>query len=312
MSNDFQVPKPDPRVFKRQSLPDTNAQILEQPTNVFMVKTIEYTKDKGTLLHYYDLPYPQKGFPYPEVIWAMNGVKKHILGHIRVLSGARYVLWPFLLVGRKRQISFITSVLESIAHEGDYLFDRFYIRPELYCPAATVTAEWAYQFLVNLGISQELSGRIAQIVAMIMEYDNAYRYRWQDVVEVTSTELLKENPRREVLKMLDAIIKREPSWINHEKFNALGWVLSLILLVPSIKRAFKSSVPNVELIKPDEADKYHCLFRSDYDYQGLPFETRWKMLMDIHGGKVPTPYTVQSQTGSGTINLEPAGSQSQK
>jgi len=313
MQNDEMLvaPKPDPRVFRRESSPDTTAQLLIHPQNVFMVKTIEYTKDKGTLLHYHELLFPQKGFPYVEVIWAMNLVKKNVLGKIRILAGAVPIMWPILFVGKKRRVRFFESVLEAIANQADYAFDEFYIKPELYCPAASTSAEWTFVFLVNMGVHRELSGRIAQVVAMIMEYDNAYRYRVQDIVGETSAEALKVNPRKEIRMMIETLGKREPCIENTYKFALLARIISLLLFIPSIKRAFITSIPNIELIKQDEADKYHCLFRSDYDYQGLPFEVRWKMLEEMHGGSVPKPVQVGGQPKSAPVETTHAESQPQ-
>jgi hypothetical protein len=276
-----------------------------------MVDKIEYTNNLGTLLHYKELPYPQKGFPYPEVVWVMNCSKKVILGKIKFLAKSAPILFPFLFLPRKHKVKFIENLLDSILFPVDYMFDEFYIEPNLYCPSAKESAEWAYLFLTNLGINKETAGKMAQVVAMIMEYDNAYRYRVQDVVGETTRELLIENPRREVLKLVNTMVEREPSWINNAKFNAIGKIFSLILLIPSINRAFKSSIPNIELIKQDEADKYHCLFRSDYNYQGLPFEKRWEMLRAIHGGEVPIPVQVGLQKVSAPVDVTPAETQSQ-
>lgn len=312
MSNDPQinVPRPDPRLFKFQASPDTTNQILSQPTQVFLVKTIEYTKDKGILLHYQDLPFPQKGFPYPEVIWAMNVVKRFMLGYFRWAKYGMYFMWPFIFLPKKLKVKFINTILHSITFAADYAFERYYINPDFYCPAAKEIAEWTYKFLVNIGADHLESSQMAQVMAMIMEYDNAYRYRVQDMTDVTSTEALKENPAREIRKMVSAISTREPNYQNTDKFSAVGGILTALFLVPSLKKAFIDSVPDISKIQLDEADRYHCLFRIDYNYEGRTFEDRFQELLKIHEGKVPVPYTVQANPQSSPVDQAPAESQS--
>lgn len=307
MSNDPQinVPRPDPRLFKHKAAPDTTNQIMQQPTQVFLVREIEYTKEKGILLHYQDLPYPQKGFPYPEVIWAMNVVKRFILSYFRWAKSGIYFMWPFVFLPKKLKLKFINGIISNLVHASDYAFERYYINPDFYCPAAKEIAEWVYKYLVNMGVEEKNASGMAQVMAMIMEYDNAYRYRVQDLMGMTTTEALKSHPAKEIARMIAEMNSREPNPDNTNKFGDIGKILTALFWIPSMKKAFIESVPDLKKIQMDEADRYHCLFRIDYNYDGRSFDDRFQELLKIHQGKVPVPYTVQAKPLSAPEDSKP-------
>ncbi len=100
----------------------------------------------------------------------------------------------------------------------------------------------------------------------VLKYDWAYKVRFLDLCNETTTELLHQNPRKEI-KRLTAINKeRDYKVANGElvsdKVQNFAKILRFLLLFPPFKRKFKELAIN--LPKPDEIDKYWMRLRTDY------------------------------------------------
>ena len=95
----------------------------------------------------------------------------------------------------------------------------------------------------------------------VIQYDWAFRLRFLDLCNETTTELLTQNPRKEI-KRLMALNKERDIPKVHRKLNKFATIIQLILLYPPLKRKFKEMAQN--LPKPDESDKYWMRLRTDY------------------------------------------------
>lgn len=129
----------------------------------------------------------------------------------------------------------------------------------------------------------ETSKRTALIISTIIDVDDAYRFRIQDVLTKTSKEKLLKRPVREVRKLTQLLIKRE--------LGAVKWKYKILLFIaPLFRGKIKIAVRemDIERMKPTNEDIYWmCLKEDNYKYLGKTIEERKKLLENE-----PKPLTI--------------------
>ena len=73
------------------------------------------------------------------------------------------------------------------------------------------------------------------------------------------------------------------------KFKAFAKIIYLALFQSDIRKAFNKAIESIDFdnLRMDEADKYHCLIRVDYDFDGRTSEDRMKEYSQIHKDGYP-------------------------
>jgi len=150
-------------------------------------------------------------------------------------------------------------------------------------------------FLSNLGLDLELSKSYAQTLMMILEFDNAYRFRAQDILGEASLELLTQHPGKELNRLLEIYLTRETQQQNNPEFGARPKVVKAIklfrylLFLPKVKKAFLLAIKTADLgkIKLDINDRYYISYWRGYDFLGQNFDKRYQFFLDTHKGNYP-------------------------
>ena len=101
----------------------------------------------------------------------------------------------------------------------------------------------------------------------VIRYDWAYRVRFLDMCNETSTTRLRHNPRKEVKRLLFLYREREVMPEVYEKVEKLIKILRFLLLFPRFKRFFVECAK--DLPKPDESDLYWAAKKVDYRFGGI-------------------------------------------
>src|SRR3990167_3757290 len=98
--------------------------------------------------------------------------------------------------------------------------------------------------------------RCVWAIGTFVQSDSAYRLRPQDALSNLDKEKLRENPRKEILRLFDMVLERDNT-IKH-KTAQLRRMASLLLLFPPVtKTAYEYfNELKVEEFQPDEADVY--------------------------------------------------------
>lgn len=229
------------------------------------VERSELTKD-GHLVWYKGLKYPKRLSVHP-----MAGIKTAI-----VKRGLIDWIRAFLFPTPKR-------ILDKFAHFADSAFTMYsdigieilasgYIKPENMCRSGREI----YRVLDTMLDDK----RILKSICMIWEFDNAYRYRFQDFFGIVSKEKVLKTPRKEILRVLDVMSKRENEDIS-EKYRVLRRLASFLLFFPYPRKFVKFffAEANLKEIQLDVWDLYYCFMRPDYNFLGLSWEVRqelWK------------------------------------
>lgn len=133
---------------------------------------------------------------------------------------------------------------------------------------------------------------ILDILNYVLQYDWAYRLRFIDLCEETTSEALSQNLRKEIKRLIEVNKQRDYKFTSHptnplvsEKIAKLGKIARLILLIPGAKRYFKNNLLK-QLPTFDDIDLYWALQRKDYNIKGLSYEQRMEELTKRGWNKV--------------------------
>lgn len=280
------MPKPD--VFEAKHVIESS--IITTGYKYPVYERTEYPPEGGIYVYYKGTPYPKKGFPFPEGVWSNDVMKRISMTLVRSV-GTKQMLLPILMLALmpwKTKLKIAENAAEQYARIGEWIHSACYLKEDKYSNAARAIRSILFQFLLVLGISHKNSDRIAKTIATIVEYDDAYRYRIEDIMSETNRTTLYEKPIREIRRLASIFLSREGYDAVQITVKALNFMTTLALLHPKIRKAFKSAIQygitpeQFKWLQLDNADRYHVLLRGDYNFTGRTFEERKKLFVDCH------------------------------
>jgi hypothetical protein len=255
--------------------------IEDESQLIYWVEDIIF--DKGVYQYIRGMEYPSRNFAPQDMLASLNIVKRMIIESFRVITYLPLIIRP---------TKFITKVLQSF-NEVAYkkVLHEFLWQPEMMTPVSQEIRIFITRFLIKLNIPLETSIHTADVISHFVNGDNAYRWRLQDLFNESSKDKLRK-PRKELKRLLQINSDREVFgrgvW---EKFKTVYTVLSLILLIPKVKRAWNYALDVVEYNKliPDKIDKFEmcCIPEksSSYNYLGKTAKERRMMINHLRVAK---------------------------
>lgn len=284
----FVVFHPEPKVFQNVV---PQSKVIGTPT-VYQCDHVEYPEKGGILVFYKGLKLPVKGFPYPEAIKAINVVKKAFIRSVGAMASKQSRLLLFLFIflpGKKKTIDkfifefneFSLEILKPHVLQYSYLTE-----------IAKEFKKFLTYFLALLGIEE--AERFATVFSTLIEYDNAYRFRIEDILSETTQQLLWFNPSQEIARLLKIYCEREFYEPLQAKFKSLVFLIGLAFLVPGVKKAFRKALrashfPNFQY---DTIDHFTILNRGDYNFCGLTRDQRLLEYWRIQENEIPQQWTL--------------------
>lgn len=246
----------------------------------------------GMFLYFKGVKYPKKGFPFPEALHAINIVKRQMMMLINTVARKEMVLPAvgIVVIPFKKKVALLEHTLANFNRSNDYILANVYLKEVYMTPCARELRKFLSFFLYNLGISFDTSRTTAKIFSTLVEYDDAYRYRIQDLMKEITKEEIIEYPRDAIAKLLKLFSERDKNGeVVIKKFNNVGKLLSIALLSRKVRKAFTTALESVEFkdMQMDEADMYHCLTRDDYNFGGKTIEYRLGIYEEEHQGNYP-------------------------
>ena len=215
--------------------------------------------------------FPLKGLPVAEALVAVGILKKVILEAVK---------FPLLFLR-------LTKILKSFNEIGWYTMKGFILKEKhqsVFCKEFQLLT---LNFFKELKIPVEVAERSAELIAHIFAYDAAYRFIVQDIFTSIHKIDFIVTPRQTMKGAVDMVLERDfhiqltgrPN--IGVKFKRLGLLLSYLLIIPKVKRAFtkaieKSHYPSLQF---DEGDTYWVMKRHDYNFFGLTYEERVKKVV---------------------------------
>ena len=235
--------------------------------------------------------YPDKGWVFREAVYANDIIKRALINiaHVIVETPIKYLLFPVILIPRSIQRRATRTALRWFTEWADMVYSKWnaYIKPEFYNDVSREI------YRVGLMMSNSVWERqLVKIICMFFEFDDAYRYRWQDACEQMDITQMIINPSKEFVRLIKIIRARD----------AGGIVPKVDLFLKVIPYAFRMtgagdvlseffSQANIYEFYLDEADWYRCLIWGGYAFRGVPdaeraslrvmLDMQWKLAVDL-------------------------------
>ena len=173
---------------------------------------------------------------------------------------------------------------------------QYVLKPIRYRTACRELRVFTETFLLEMGIKWRVAERMATVFVTMLEHDDAYLLRVQDLADATTGEKMRNNPRKEVKRLLKLLSERDPRVSMNKKFGGIAKLFSLAMYLPKIRKAYNKAMDSIDWskIQMDEADHYHALRWNLYDVGGKSFEDRTMEFLAIHENNLPTSYQIQS------------------
>ncbi|MEK6880050.1 MAG: hypothetical protein AABY22_10600, partial [Nanoarchaeota archaeon] len=240
---------------------------------------IDYTDD-GIFVYHKELLFPKKGFPYPAACQANNIVKRAFTGAIRAFAKN-----PLMVVFLLR-----TKTLEKFLNEfcsfAEITLSPYFWKPQYYSKTSKEINKFIKVFLKEIGVKCESLGKI---VAHFFEFDDAYMFRLQDIMNETTKEALA-NLAKEILRLFGIFNERESRASMKEKTAGIALLIRLALFIPRFRRAFKKALAESQFtnFQMDILDKYQVLrWDNSYKFLGRTQEDRVGEFLNMHKGVLP-------------------------
>jgi hypothetical protein len=285
-------PKPDVSVFETAGRRAVDNVVLPK-TFQPIFERVDYPLSGGIYAYFAGFKYPKKGFPTPDASHANDIVKRYMMSLVNVL-GSKSMTVPaiaFAILPWRLKLKIASNALEQWNRFTEYIYAPFYLK-ELRMTACTREL-WRFgtTFLLQIGIPQGIARRAAQSFATMIEYDDAYRYRVQDLASEMSEQELVSAPIKAIGKMLRIYRSREQWDYPRRKFEAAFRLLRLALIHPKIRRAWRRAweVNGIGLMKMDTADAYHTLVWDQYNFGGRTHVERLALYDQHHPNKSYPP-----------------------
>lgn len=227
---------------------------------------VEFPEEGGVLTYMegYDLPY--RGFPYFELVEKIDVIKKLARAFLSGVYHALKAHWwlipllaPALLVAR--------DLISAGLYTFYKLIDRFKLKPiRLSQAMRSLHNSFSSQKIKDAKID-EIRIMLRDIICHILELDNAYRFRAQDLVEELDKTNLNKNPIKELNRILTIAQGRETTqeisdtWKLLKLFNSfyLRFDRKMLYLVKNVLNDL-----DIDKFKLTPEDKQFCLKRKDY------------------------------------------------
>lgn len=235
-------------------------QIYEERSGDLKISKVSFPNEGGTLTHYESAP-PFNGFIDEESHNAVKAVKRIIMLLVVGINQNKLLS----LIFYRKIFSFSSTALQSI-HD---IIRPYLLKEDKYCVFVREVRRSLKKSLV--------STEIIDVVSIILEFDDAYRFRAQDILEELNKDNLKRGGLREIKRLIVLLESREDNFIHLEafrlnlksKWRLVGLGCNFLFFNKKLKNTIMSFLDNLEItkVKMDQSDLYHCQGKFNYHWK---------------------------------------------
>jgi len=266
-------------------------QVATESQVFYLVEKVE--TDKGIRAYLKGAEYYQKGQAPAQTLFFLNIAKRIIVESLKLGSKLPvvigFILGQLILPKRyKLSTTTILGVYNSILWK---VISPYILKTENMIEMPREVRKFLYVFLREIQIPEQVAYQFSAIFSHFFEYDNAYRYRVQDLLNEITGEQLIQNPQRQLKYLISLSKERDVKGVS-DKVVAGIKLLSWLLRIPKYKKAFINALSFIDFkkLQYDEIDIYWVSMRNDYLYLGEDVGTRSKR---NEGKKIPIPMPQQ-------------------
>ena len=242
----------------------------EKPSDVSALLKVEFPDEGGVLTYMEGQLVPYRGFPFSDMVEKTDVLKK-------VMRGLLSSFFHSIKRRNKLQLlclAFVPWLIKDSVKALIYVVyrtvERFRIKPKMYSKAMRELHRVFSLEIPGESESQaELRKQLRDAVCMILEFDNAYRFRFQDIVAELDKSALSKSPSKELLRLFSLMQSRETGQSVKDTWSLAKFFLpGLLFLSPRLKQSVVHILSN--LVLEDVAltieDKHYCVPRKDYAF----------------------------------------------
>ncbi|MCK9370417.1 hypothetical protein M0R04_10955 [Candidatus Dojkabacteria bacterium] len=228
---------------------------------------VEFPEEGGVLTYIEGYDEPYRGFPYAEFVEKIDTMKKIVR---TTLSGTYHEL------KRRPKIALITILpalwlIRPVIRISVYVFyrmiERFKIKTIRY--SQPIQELHRILSLEPKKDSPKFRRQLRDLICMTAEFDNAYRFRMQDILVNLDKEALKQNPIKEILRLFEILQGREKTQEIRDTWKLVKFFITYYLRFDkellSILTTALSGL-NKKEFKLSKEDKVFCKPRKDYKF----------------------------------------------
>lgn len=249
-----------------------------------------YPDEGGIYVYYKDHPFPEKMFAFPEAVYCLDPVKRTILAPAYLLKNSMmFRIWFALICIFPGHNKLMMDALKVFGGISEVALRKIYVLPQYLCKSGRELWRAGMKTVEDLeceGADKKLGEILVRMICTTWENDNAYRYRGQDALPLLDQELFKKKPVKAIQNVLHTMISRENESTG-EKWKMVNVAVWFIMRNKIIKKVIKTFLSNLDLeqIEMDDGDRYWAYLRPDYNYGGIKFDDRIKILNKLIEGR---------------------------
>jgi hypothetical protein len=143
-------------------------------------------------------------------------------------------------------------------------------KPQFYCDMVREIRRVA----LEIAGDDPVNRKFVDVLSMILEFDDAYRYRLQDGFGEINKNAIKANPAAELTRVFELMQNRGEG--TGEKFGHFAKLIPIALKLKDVRSLINRFFEEADLKKLslDEVDWYRCLFWGGYAFKGIPDQER--------------------------------------
>lgn len=226
-------------------------------------------------------------YVYGDILPKTNAIKSLFIENIKLLTRKQFILGTLYTFWNIKELSrFLQSFNRQAFRIASVSKDPYFLKEKHLTRVSRELQFCIFIFLVELGIEESIADKFSEIFSHILEYDNAYRFRFLDIMGSTSKEELKSN-HKAIRSLIERIKERDLEGIA-DKYIKIIKILKYALWIPRVKRAFNKVIEemDIENLQPQEADRYWFCTKNTYKFMGMTDEER-KSYAQAKGWKYP-------------------------
>mgnify|MGYP001579977069 FL=1 len=240
-----------------------------------VLRRVEFPAEGGLFTFMDGHPYPYRGFPYNEFVERIDLVKKIGRGFTSGLYHQLKRRPKLLLVTLIPALWFLKDLFYAEVYTNWKFLERFKLKAFRYSLAVQDLHRAFSIPRKENDTEQKLRYELRDIVCMVLEFDNAYRFRYQDVIVELDRAALQKRPRQEIARLLTIMSSREVTQEIKDTWTLAASFVKWYLLFDRkmlrlIMHVLKNTTP--ELARLDAGDEHWCSQRKDYVFAHMKRE----------------------------------------
>lgn len=240
--------------------------------------------EEGSLTHLEGEKYPIRGVMPPDKVAELAKFKKIFPLFLKFLNGDNYGDTTFSKKNIFKKLSIGTSII---------LYKEFFIN-YIWWGLRDVYADYKCYSQPTRELYRIIkNNQVRDIACALIEYDTAYRYRFQDIMAEVNKTNFQKHPILEIKRLAELLFERErdKNWESgmgkFRKFMPLAYIY--LFFDRKLLKAIKKFVDelNIDEVKLSPEDIYWTNTYPDYDFRGLSFAQRNKEYLEEKNSITP-------------------------